>query len=68
MKDYPSFLMIHVIFVVVSDYWVKKVEEYKEWLDEEENYGTDESKRPGKPKTSEDMFGVEGSFRQLQVD
>ncbi|XP_026331064.1 alpha-tocopherol transfer protein-like [Hyposmocoma kahamanoa] len=52
----------------ITDYWVKKIEEYREWLDEEEKYGTDESKRPGKPKTSEDMFGVEGSFRQLQVD
>lgn len=49
-------------------YWVKKVEEYSEWLDEDEKYGTDESKRPGKAKTSEDMFGVDGSFRQLQVD
>ncbi|XP_026331063.1 retinol-binding protein pinta-like isoform X2 [Hyposmocoma kahamanoa] len=52
----------------ITDYWVKKIEEYSEWLDEEEKYGTDESKRPGKPKTSEEMFGVEGSFRQLEVD
>ncbi|XP_026326979.1 alpha-tocopherol transfer protein-like isoform X2 [Hyposmocoma kahamanoa] len=52
----------------IVDYWVKKIEEYSKWLDEEERYGTDESKRPGKPKTSEDMFGVEGSFRQLQMD
>lgn len=29
------------------DYWVKKIEGYSERQDEEEKYGTDESKRPG---------------------
>ncbi|KPJ14239.1 Alpha-tocopherol transfer protein-like [Papilio machaon] len=46
----------------------KKILEYSAWLDEEHLYGTEESKRPGKPKTAEELFGVEGSFRQLQVD
>ncbi|KPJ11746.1 Alpha-tocopherol transfer protein-like [Papilio machaon] len=44
----------------------KKILEYSAWLDEEHLYGTEESKRPGKPKTAEELFGVEGSFRQLQ--
>ncbi|CAH0603258.1 unnamed protein product [Chrysodeixis includens] len=52
----------------ISDYWRAKVKEYSAWLDEDLQYGTDESKRPGKPKTAEDMFGVEGSFRQLEFD
>ncbi|XP_026326255.1 alpha-tocopherol transfer protein-like [Hyposmocoma kahamanoa] len=52
----------------IIDYWKKKVQEYSSWLEEDENYGTDESMRPGKPKTAENMFGIEGSFRQLQVD
>ncbi|CAH0749101.1 unnamed protein product [Diatraea saccharalis] len=52
----------------IVGYWKKKVEEYSDWLDEDLKYGTDESKRLGKPKTSEDMFGVEGSFRQLEFD
>ncbi|XP_026324459.1 retinol-binding protein pinta-like [Hyposmocoma kahamanoa] len=52
----------------IVDHWKKKVQEYSSWLEEDEKYGTDESKRPGKPKTAEDMFGLEGSFRQLQVD
>ncbi|KPI93911.1 Alpha-tocopherol transfer protein-like [Papilio xuthus] len=46
----------------------KKILEYSAWLDEEHLYGTDESKRLGKPKTAEELFGVEGSFRQLQFD
>lgn len=52
----------------ISDSWVKKVEEYKDWIEEDEQFGTDESKRVGKPKNAEDLFGLEGSFRQLQFD
>ncbi|XP_063529629.1 uncharacterized protein LOC134740905 [Cydia strobilella] len=50
----------------INEYWIQKVEEYGTWLDEDLQYGSDEGKRPGKPNTAEDMFGVEGSFRQLQ--
>ncbi|KAJ8729543.1 hypothetical protein PYW08_001124 [Mythimna loreyi] len=52
----------------ITDHWRNKVKEYSSWLEEDYKYGTDESKRVGKPKTAEDMFGIEGSFRQLQVD
>ncbi|KAJ2953522.1 hypothetical protein O0L34_g1124 [Tuta absoluta] len=52
----------------IIEYWKKKVEEYKDWLEEDEKFGTDEKLRPGKPKTAESMFGVEGSFRKLEFD
>lgn len=45
-----------------------KLEKYRDWFLEDQNYGTDESKRPGKPKSAESVFGLEGSFRQLSVD
>ncbi|XP_060807666.1 uncharacterized protein LOC106142999 [Amyelois transitella] len=50
----------------ITEYWKNKVKEYSAWLDEEEYFGVDESKRPGKPKTAEELFGVEGSFKQLE--
>ncbi|GBP41118.1 Alpha-tocopherol transfer protein-like [Eumeta japonica] len=52
----------------IIDHWEKKVQQYSSWLEEETKYGTDESRRLGKPKTAEDMFGVDGSFRKLQFD
>lgn len=60
--------LIKIILWYFSEHWRNKVKEYSSWLDEDVKYGTNESKRVGKPKTAEDMFGVEGSFRQLQVD
>ncbi|XP_055532754.1 retinol-binding protein pinta-like [Wyeomyia smithii] len=46
----------------------KKFLANREYFLEEDQYGTDERKRPGRPKDAESLFGVDGSFRQLQVD
>ncbi|BET01458.1 SEC14 [Nesidiocoris tenuis] len=48
--------------------WLDKLISYKDWFAAQENVKADESKRPGKPKTYDDLFGMEGSFKQLTID
>nr|CAD7409220.1 unnamed protein product [Timema poppensis] len=45
---------------VIHREWVKKLDSYTEWFKEQEDIKADESKRPGKPKTHDDLFGLEG--------
>lgn len=53
----------------IVDYWEKKILSYRDYFMEEElKYGTDERKRVGKPKNEESLFGIDGSFRKLEVD
>lgn len=48
--------------------WIKKLEEYVPWFKEQDDVKADETKRPGKPTNYEDLFGMEGSFKQLNID
>ncbi|KAB0798540.1 hypothetical protein PPYR_09533 [Photinus pyralis] len=48
--------------------WKHKVESYKEWFLEEATCGCDESKRISESYTPSDSFGINGSFRKLNID
>ncbi|KAG6449790.1 hypothetical protein O3G_MSEX006247 [Manduca sexta] len=48
--------------------WMKKLEEYIPWFKEQENIKADEALRPGKPTNYDELFGIDGSFRQLSID
>jgi len=52
----------------LTEYWKHEVESQGEWFREQCNYRTDETKRQGRPKTATDIFGIEGSFRKLEID
>ncbi|XP_069698919.1 alpha-tocopherol transfer protein-like [Periplaneta americana] len=48
--------------------WIKKMESYRDWFLEQDKMISDESKRPGKALNSGELFGIDGSFRKLNID
>lgn len=52
----------------LNNAWKAKLESYRDWFNEQETVKADEARRPGKPKTHDDLFGVDGSFRKLVID
>lgn len=54
----------------IIEHWNKKINSYADFFEEEEKegYGTNEKKRVGRPKNAESMFGLDGSFRKLNID
>jgi hypothetical protein len=41
---------------------------YRDYFIEDEQYGVDEKKRIGRPQNPESLFGIDGTFRQLNFD
>jgi len=52
----------------LTTYWKEEVMKERTWLMSLGEFKTDESRRPGKPRTHADLFGIEGSFRKLDID
>nr|CAD7591474.1 unnamed protein product [Timema genevievae] len=46
----------------------EKIKQHRNWFIEEEKLRVDESKRLGKAKSAGDVFGLEGSFKKLDID
>lgn len=53
----------------LMDTQFKRIENFREWfLEDEKNYRVNESLRIDKSKTSSDLFGIEGSFKKIEID
>ncbi|KAH9631383.1 hypothetical protein HF086_012171 [Spodoptera exigua] len=52
----------------INNAWIKKLEEYKDWFKAQESLKANEALRPGKPTNYDELFGIDGSFRQLAID
>lgn len=48
--------------------WEKRIEAFGDYYREEEKFGTNEAKRVDQQKSSSNIYGAEGSFRQLTID
>lgn len=55
-------------FTNFTDAWAKKLGSYTDWFKEQESVKANEDLRPGKPTNYEELFGIDGSFRQLSID
>ncbi|XP_055702661.1 alpha-tocopherol transfer protein-like [Phlebotomus papatasi] len=52
----------------INEQWRQKLRSYTPWFKEQENSKANESLRPGAPKTADDLFGMDGTFRKLTID
>jgi hypothetical protein len=52
----------------LSEQWRAKLIDYNGYFKEQEASKANESLRPGSPRTADDLFGVDGTFRKLAID
>lgn len=55
-------------FYIFLEQWRNKMKEYTQWFKEQENSKANESLRPGGARAADDLFGMDGTFRQLSID
>lgn len=54
--------------LLFTEQWRQKLREYTPWFKEQEDKKANEALRPGSPKTADDLFGMDGTFRKLTID
>ncbi|XP_059050190.1 alpha-tocopherol transfer protein-like [Achroia grisella] len=52
----------------IHEQWTCKLKEYRDWFAAQESVKANESLRPGRPTNYDELFGIDGSFRQLTID
>ncbi|XP_068623414.1 alpha-tocopherol transfer protein-like [Battus philenor] len=52
----------------LQDKWVQKLTEYRDWFKAQDSIKANEALRPGKPTNYDELFGIDGTFRQLAID
>ena len=52
----------------ITKEWEAKIRTYSQFYKENAQFGTNEKLRVGKPIDFESIFGMDGSFRKLDVD
>ncbi|KAF9812566.1 hypothetical protein SFRURICE_014425 [Spodoptera frugiperda] len=52
----------------LQEQWKLKLQEYRDWFKRQDNIIANESLRPGRPTNYDELFGIDGSFRQLSID
>jgi hypothetical protein len=44
------------------------MKDYTQWFKDQEAYKANETLRPGGARAADDLFGMDGTFRQLSID
>lgn len=60
--------MLDKVAVLFVEKQLLMLEKYRDFILEDQKLMVDESKRPGKPKSSAELFGAEGTFKKLDLD
>lgn len=50
------------------DSWKVRLNENRDWYLDDQKYGANEKRRVGRPKNADVLFGIDGSFRSLDID
>lgn len=56
-----------LIFPFVEQ-WRNKIKDFTQYFKDQEDSKANESLRPGGARAADDLFGMDGTFRQLSID